>query len=989
MEKNSVEWKANWIWNDGEKSPRNEWWCFRKEFTIVQGDWNQACISITADSRYLLYINGERVGTGPVRSWPFRQAYDTYEISRWLNPDRVNTIAVIVMHFGLSTYSYIRGRGGLLAQICINSSLEQREDEVILKTDDSWSVARHPGQDSRVARLSFQQAFAERIDARAFDEEWLLSGYDDSNWQCAREIGPAGMEPWTELVARDIPHLAEREVQPVRIQSLQEVTPVVWTTVIDTRCQMIPGSESHANAYGYAGYIGVTIRSAEPGTARIGITYRPPHLQALLFNGVRYSKEQFAGGVLEVELSQGDNLLLIELIGHDHGRGLFLALDTVVGFELVSPLQDVEEDSSPFISIGPYHAYEYIDHDYHELAQRKHKAVLACGKQEEPSPEFDDQEVSQINVFQEIGKIGVPAKLSAYSGLIRSVPQSFVSKEAIISLMSWKRQSIAYSVPARMQNTLVTPGVSLDIPMYKGADTELVIDFGTEMTGYLSFDVEASEGTVLDLYGFEYMDGDWIQHMHYVENSMRYICREGRQQYLSPVRRGFRYVMITVRNATQPVRFYNFNTLLSHYPAPETGQFQCSDSLLNEIWKISRHTLKICMEDTFVDCPAFEQTFWVGDSRNEALIAYYVFGSEPLVKRCLNLVPGSSVQTPLYADQVPSGFNSVIPNWTFFWIRACLEYYHRTEDHQFVTDIWPNVDFTLQHYLELLDERGLLFMHGWNFLDWAAMDQPRHGVVTPQNMFLVQALRAAADLAEVIGQHQQSVKYRIASESLCDSINRELWSAEQQAYLDCIHADGRRSEIFSMQTQVVALICGIAKGEQQSKLESYLQAPPVSFVPIGSPFMSFFYYEALSRTEQIETILEDIRKQYGAMVEHGATTCWEMYPKPDREGRLPKQLTRSHCHAWSAAPPYFLGLHVLGVKSASPGWRKIMVQPQPGDLTWAKGAVPLPDSGVVEVSWELTGEKTMKLEVSAPARVEVEVILPKGYSGVIDRKVKG
>ncbi len=77
------------------------------------------------------------------------------------------------------------------------------------------------------------------------------------------------------------------------------------------------------------------------------------------------------------------------------------------------------------------------------------------------------------------------------------------------------------------------------------------------------------------------------------------------------------------------------------------------------------------MEDTFVDCPAFEQVFWVGDSRNEALVSNYLYGVNDIVKRCLRLVPGSKDQTPLYADQVPSGWSSVIPNWTFFWAIAC------------------------------------------------------------------------------------------------------------------------------------------------------------------------------------------------------------------------------------------------------------------------------------------------------------------------------
>src|SRR5690606_559826 len=149
------------------------------------------------------------------------------------------------------------------------------------------------------------------------------------------------------------------------------------------------------------------------------------------------------------------------------------------------------------------------------------------------------------------------------------------------------------------------------------------------------------------------------------------------------IRRGLRYVMVTVRNAIRPVKFYGIRMLQSNYPVAEIGRFHSSDALLNEVWEISKHTTQLCLEDTFVDCPAYEQVFWVGDSRNEALVHYYLFGDPAIVKRCLRLVPSSKVQTPLYVDQVPSGWNSVIPNWTFFWAIACYEYYEQTGDVAF------------------------------------------------------------------------------------------------------------------------------------------------------------------------------------------------------------------------------------------------------------------------------------------------------------------
>jgi hypothetical protein len=498
--------------------------------------------------------------------------------------------------------------------------------------------------------------------------------------------------------------------------------------------------------------------------------------------------------------------------------------------------------------------------------------------------------------------------------------------------------------------------------------------------------VEAEAGTVLDFYGFEHMRDGWVQHTNYLENSLRYICRQGRQRYTSSVRRGFRYLAVTVRSAAKPVKVYGVQLRQSHYPVAEIGRFQCSDPLLNDIWQISQTTTRLCMEDTFVDCPAYEQTFWVGDSRNEALIAYYLFGGEEMVKRSLELVTGSKRQTPFYADQVPSGWSSVIPNWTFFWVNACREYYERTGDRVFAESIWPHVAYTLDHYLERIDERGLLFMDAWNFLDWAPIDQPRDGAVAHQNMFLVRALQNAAVLAQLVGDSRAVLKYRDAVAALTAAINVHLWSERRQAYLDCIHADGRPSAIVSMQTQVVAYLCDIAAGdgERQERLESYLLAAPSDFVPLGSPFMSFFYYEALAKMRQYRHMVDDLRRQYGQMIDYGATTCWEMYPKKKDGQVIPTELTRSHCHAWSAAPGYFLGAYVLGVRENAHGWKSITVGPEPCGLAWARGSVPLPGQGRVDVSWRLDESGRIHIEVWAPANVETIVRLPQGYIGTYE-----
>jgi alpha-L-rhamnosidase len=959
----NINWHAKWIWDEGEESPRNGWRCFRKTFKAPQEGWDDAKFAVTADSRYAVYMNGQLLGRGPVRSWPFEQSYDVYDVGRHLKRGQMNSIAVLVMHFGVSTFYYLRGRGGCLAQLQLQSRKDGRIAEVV-GTDRTWKTACHRGQDPRSPRMSCQQAFAERIDASQWNDSWVQPYYEDSDWSDATEIGSAGMEPWTRLVERDIPLLTEETMYPSRVECLHKVKPVSWTAAIDMRNQMMPDSVDHANPVEYVGYIATIIQAQEKTKATLGFPMATNVFGPCTVNGVKYEPKQFTGTIperyLEVELQPGENWFLMDVTCRDHGNGFHIGIDCELPFQLKSPVE-AGEDDSPFVTIGPFDQTVIIDHQPYRAVSRNHEE------------------------YTEAGLITSSRELKSFSRWVKPIPKRLVSRDNILALCIWNKDRASMPVPVSLQNAVIANAEPAEIPLYEDGDTEFIVDFGREWSGYLAFEVDAPKGAVLDLYGFEYMRDGWIQHTFNLDNTLRYECKEGFQSYTSPIRRGLRYLMVTVRRASRPVRIYGIRMNQSNYPIAEIGRFQCSDTLLNDIWAISRHTTRLCMEDTFVDCPAYEQVFWVGDSRNEALVNYYLFGADEIVKLCLRLVPGSKFQTPLYADQVPSGWNSAIPNWTFFWAMACSEYYRRTGDATFAQEMWPHVKYTLDHYLTRIDERGLLNIRGWNLLDWAPIDQPEDGVVTHQNCFLAKALLMAAELAVTAGDVEGGSVYADAAERLKLAIDRHLWSDERHAYLDCIHADGRPSGIFSMQTQVVAYLCDIAAGERAEQIEEYLVEPPEDFVQIGSPFMSFFYYEALSKIGRFQKMLDDMRRHYGQMIEHDASSCWEMYPDFTENRVNPDFLTRSHCHAWSAAPGYFLSAFVLGVRSVEPGWRKIIVSPQTASLTWARGSVPLPGEGRVDVSWKLADDgRIMRLQVWAPRDVDVEVRLPEGMEGIVD-----
>jgi len=259
-----------------------------------------------------------------------------------------------------------------------------------------------------------------------------------------------------------------------------------------------------------------------------------------------------------------------------------------------------------------------------------------------------------------------------------------------------------------------------------------------------------------------------------------------------------------------------------------------------------------------------------------------------------------------------------------------------------------------------LNADGLFEFQGWNLFDWAAMDTPVRGVVTHVNCFVVLALRDCAEMARWLKRPKVAARFVKLADRLAAAINKHLWSPEKKAFLDCIHEDGKKSAVFSQQTATVALISGVATGARAKRCREIVHTPPKGFVQAGSPFFEFFLLEVLKGEHQDKEFLDVIRRDWGFMIEQGASTFWEMWTH--RSGRL----TRSHCHGWSAAPTFFLSSTVLGVEPLKPGFAEVRIAPKLGNLQFVRGTVPTPH-GLIEVSAQRIGKQ-----------VEVNYRLPKG-----------
>ncbi len=290
-------------------------------------------------------------------------------------------------------------------------------------------------------------------------------------------------------------------------------------------------------------------------------------------------------------------------------------------------------------------------------------------------------------------------------------------------------------------------------PAGGGCDVRLLIDFGREVVGHHRFEIEAAEGTVIDFHNFEFIQVDGAEnYADGMNNSLRYTCRGGRQAFRSLQRRGFQYSWLIARRLKQPLRVRLVSVEFATYPQARRGSFTCSDALLNAIWDTGAHTLRCCSEDTYTDCPTYEQTHWVGDAANEALVDWVINGDSRLWFRCLEQTGQSLERSSLTLSNVPSAWTNVLPAWSFLWMRSCSDYLLWTGDTAGAAKLLRWVERNVDGIEKHLNAQGLFEIQAWNMFDWADMDTPDRGIVTHQNCFAVLALKDCARLAGWLGK---------------------------------------------------------------------------------------------------------------------------------------------------------------------------------------------------------------------------------------------
>lgn len=173
------EWRASWVTHPTAPLREPIVLHFRRALSLPSVPASYL-VRASADNRFVLYVNGQRVGDGPARGDLAHWRYERFDLAPMLHAGQ-NTITATVWNWGVfAPISQMSDRTAFL----LESEATGAQD---ISTPEGWQVEAEPGhtaldRSSVSLKAYFAAGPGEQIDAAQYDWNWQAEPKAGSKW---------------------------------------------------------------------------------------------------------------------------------------------------------------------------------------------------------------------------------------------------------------------------------------------------------------------------------------------------------------------------------------------------------------------------------------------------------------------------------------------------------------------------------------------------------------------------------------------------------------------------------------------------------------------------------------------------------------------------------------------------------------------------------------------------------------------------------------
>ncbi|WP_432570707.1 alpha-L-rhamnosidase [Kineococcus sp. SYSU DK005] len=544
--------------------------------------------------------------------------------------------------------------------------------------------------------------------------------------------------------------------------------------------------------------------------------------------------------------------------------------------------------------------------------------------------------------------------------------------------------------PVRRQEVLTAQRV------FRSPSGRLLVDFGQNLVGWLRFTVSGERGRTITIRHAEVLEHGELgtRPLRSAEATDRFTLSGGRDAFEPTFTfHGFRYAQVDgwpgddgtgIPADLAPA----LEAVVVHSQLRRTGEFECSDELLNQLHRNVVRSTRGNFVDVPTDCPQRDERLgWTGDLAVFAPTAAYLYDVEDFLRDWMrDLAAEQRAREGLVAFVVPDVLKYLPPIEDFpdpdstavwsdvaVWLPWAL--WQAYGEREVLAEQYPAMTAHVERVESLLSPTGL-WDTGFQFGDWLDPDAPPHDPAAAKADKAVVATacayrsaRTVAEAAGVLGHEQDAQRFSALAERVRAAFGEHYVDEQGLVRSDC-------ATVYAL-----AIEFGLLQGEQRARagqrLAEVVQEAGyrISTGFAGTPYVT----DALTRTGHLEDAYRLLTERgcpsWLYPVTMGATTIWERWDSMLPDGTVnPGEMTSFNHYALGAVADW-MHRTVGGVAPLEPGYRRALIAPRPGGgLSWSRAALETPH-GRLAVRWEQDAA-SLVTEVEVPAGTTAVLRLP-------------
>ncbi|MGL1935045.1 MAG: glycoside hydrolase family 78 protein [Fibrobacterales bacterium] len=542
---------------------------------------------------------------------------------------------------------------------------------------------------------------------------------------------------------------------------------------------------------------------------------------------------------------------------------------------------------------------------------------------------------------------------------------------------AWNDVALTESVTALIEPNPIKPvGVFQEItPLSVSEPTPgtFVFDLGTNFSGFARLKATCDEGSMITVsYGERLLEDGTIlrANLRSARAQDRYICKGDGVEEWHPLftYHGFQYVSITGYPGTPTPEAITGIELTSELNV--TGRFECSDERLNQLYRNITQSQRANFMSVPTDCPQRDERLgWTGDAQVFIRTACYNSDVQAFFHKWLVDLTDAQLPDGGFPKVAPAkgAAGSGGPGWADAGIIIPWTLYEVYGD----TGILKQQYESMKRFMDYRETKMDDAFRPWDFQsfgDWLNIlaDTPSEVIFTA---YTAGDAKIMAQVAALLGNTNDEARF--------NTLYDDLKTAFNVLYVD-------ESGVIYGNTQtcyILALWFDLVEGEMKQQAEErlitdiYTQGGHLSTGFIGTRDLM----NVLSKIGHVDVAYEllftDTYPSWLFEVKNGATSIWERWDAWTSENGFHNASMNSFNHYANGAVGQWMFENIGGIKSAAPGYQKILIEPHiPDELDWAKVSYNS-IQGIIAVEWRRVND-AIEFDIEIPSGTTAEIRIP-------------